>query len=292
MNVEVVELDTTIPFTAARARNAGVERLRQLAPDTTYVQFVDGDCEINPAWWSVASNRLDQRPDLAAVCGRRRERFPDASRYNKMCDLEWDTPIGDTTECGGDSMMRLAHFTAVNGFDATLIAGEEPELCLRLRQRGWRIERLDAEMTLHDAAMTRFSQWWRREKRSGYAFAEAAHRFGHTPERFRVRWVQRNWLYGLIIPLLALALAYWTYGWSLLLLLAYPLQWLKVHRYCRRSRKLTGPDARLYATLVVLAKFPQMAGQVKFLLGRWTRNPSRLIEYKSAERTTSSSTPA
>ena len=293
MNVDVVELDTTVPFTAARARNAGVDRLRKLAPDTAYVQFVDGDCEINPAWWATASNCLDQRPDVAAVCGRRRERFPDASLYNRMCDLEWDTPIGDATECGGDSMMRLAHFTAVNGFDPTLIAGEEPELCLRLRQHGWKIERLDAEMTLHDAAMTKFSQWWRREKRSGYAFAEAAHRFGHTPERFRVHWTRRNWFYGLILPLLALAPAWPTHGWSLLLLLAYPLQWLKVHRHCRRNRHMSPPDARLYATFVVLAKFPMAAGQVKYLVSRLTRKPSKLIEYKtpSASPACAASTP-
>jgi GT2 family glycosyltransferase len=282
MDVDVVELDTTIPFTAARARNAGVERLLRLAPDTPYVQFVDGDCEINPDWWNVALARMEERLELAAVCGRRRERFPDASKYNRMCDLEWDTPIGDATECGGDSLMRVSCFQAVGGFNPTLIAGEEPELCLRFRQHGWRIERLDAEMTLHDAAMTKFGQWWRREKRSGYAFAEAAHRFGHTPERFRVRWVWRNWLWGAIIPLLALAPAWPTRGWSLLLLLAYPLQWLKLNRYCRRQRKLSGVDARLYTTLCQLAKFPQAAGQLKYLVARLTKRPSKLIEYKGA----------
>lgn len=291
MNVDVVELDTSIPFTAARARNAGVDRLLQLAPDaapdttpeTAFVQFVDGDCEIVPTWWDVAAQRLTERPDLAAVCGRRRERFPDASRYNRLCDIEWNTPVGEATECGGDSMMRLAHFTAARGFDPTLIAGEEPELCLRLRQRGWKVERLDAEMTLHDAAMTKLSQWWRREKRTGYAFAEAAHRYGRTPERFRVHGVRRNWLYGLLIPLLALAPAWWTNGWSLLLLLAYPLQWFRVHRYCRHRRQFSGRDARLYATFVVLAKFPQMLGQMKYWLSKITRSPSKLIEYKGPD---------
>jgi hypothetical protein len=138
-------------------------------------------------------------------------------------------------------------------------------------------------MTLHDAAMTRFSQWWRREKRSGYAFAEGAHRFGHTPEKFRVRWTYRNWLYGLIIPLLVIAPAYWTRGWSLLLLIAYPLQWLRVHHHCRHSRHLTVKEARLYATFIVIAKFPQMAGQMKYLRSRITRNPSKLIEYKGSD---------
>jgi hypothetical protein len=131
--------------------------------------------------------------------------------------------------------------------------------------------------------MTKFGQWWRREKRSGYAFAEGAHRFGNTPERFRVRWVRRNWAYGVLIPVLAIVPAYWTHGWSLLLLLAYPVQWGKVYRYCRRSRGLGGSDARLYATLVVIAKFPQTAGQLKYLFSRLTRKPSKLIEYKSAD---------
>jgi GT2 family glycosyltransferase len=282
MNVDVVELDTAIPFTAARARNEGVRRLLEIAPATPYVQFVDGDCEINPTWWAVAVARMDERAELAAVCGRRRERFPGASPYNRMCDLEWDTPVGDTTECGGDALMRVEHFRAVGGFDPTLIAGEEPEFCLRLRSRGWKIERLDAEMTLHDAAMARFGQWWRREKRTGYAFAEAAHRFGNTPEQFRVRSVWRNWLWGAAVPLLAIGPAYWTHGWSLLLLLAYPVQWLKLNSYCRRERLLGPPDARLYTTLCLLAKFPQAAGQMKYVVARLTRRPSKLIEYKGA----------
>ncbi len=280
MGVDVVQLDTTIPFTAARARNAGVERLVQNDSQISFVQFVDGDCEINPAWWEIAATRLETRPELAAVCGRRRERFPDASRYNRMCDIEWNTPIGDANECGGDSMMRLDHFQSVKGFNDTLIAGEEPELCLRLRERGWKIERLDAEMTLHDAAMTRFSQWWRREKRTGYAFAEGAALFGGTPERFRVRNARRNWFWGLLLPLLAFSLAWPTRGWSLILLLAYPVQWLRLYRYCRSGKNLSASDSRLYTTLCLFAKFPQMLGQLKYFFARLTRQPSKLIEYK------------
>src|SRR5690606_31639077 len=50
MGVELVALDTSIPFTAARARNAGFMRLISLYPDVDYVQFVDGDCEISTNW--------------------------------------------------------------------------------------------------------------------------------------------------------------------------------------------------------------------------------------------------
>ncbi len=169
----VLPLDMARPFTAARARAEGVERLRATLPDAELVMFVDGDCELEPGWLATASSFLAAHPEVAAVCGRRRERFPDASLYNHVADWEWDTPVGEAAACGGDALMRLAAYEAVGGFDATIIAGEEPELCSRLRDAGWRIMRIDAPMTIHDAAMLRFGQWWRRAIRGGFGYAQA-----------------------------------------------------------------------------------------------------------------------
>src|SRR5215472_6326791 len=81
LGVETVELDLSIPFTAARARNAGLRRLLEVDPAVEFVQFVDGDCEIVPGWLERAAEELATRPDVAIVCGRRRERFPQASAY-------------------------------------------------------------------------------------------------------------------------------------------------------------------------------------------------------------------
>lgn len=286
LGVEVIELDTSIKFTAARARNAGFRRLLELAPTIPYVQFVDGDCEINADWWQKASDRLDQRPELAVVCGRRRERFPEASAYNRLVDLEWNTPVGDTAECGGDSMMRVEHFRAVGGFNEQLIAGEEPDLCFRLREKGWKIERLDAEMTLHDAAMTRFSQWWQREKRAGYAAAEGAAMHGRSPERYRVKMARSNWIWGLIIPLLAIVPAWPTRGISLAILLLYPLQYFRIRAHFARSDRRA--DAGLYAAATVFGKIPQMLGGMKYWTMRLTGRQAKLIEYKGAASATPS----
>lgn len=169
----VLRLDMALPFTAARARAEGVELLRARVPDVALVMFVDGDCELEPGWLATASAYLADHPGIAAVCGRRRERFPEASLYNHVADWEWDTPVGEAASCGGDALMRLSAYEAVGGFDATMIAGEEPELCSRLRAAGWRIMRLDAPMTIHDAAMLRFGQWWRRAIRGGFGYAQA-----------------------------------------------------------------------------------------------------------------------
>jgi GT2 family glycosyltransferase len=277
--VEVVSLDTRVPFTAARARNAGLDRLLEIAPHVRYVQFVDGDCEVVPGWLERAHAVLEARPELAVVCGRRRERHPEHSLWNRIVDVEWDTPVGEAAACGGDAMMRVAPFREVGGFDPTLIAGEEPELCVRLRRAGFRIERLDAEMTLHDAAITRASQWWRRTVRSGHAFAEGAARHGASPERHWVRETRRIWLWGAIVPALATGLAPVTLGASLALLGGYPVSALRAYRAVR-VRGRARSDSAAYALAITVGKFAEMQGVLQFHRRRRRGEVSTLIEYK------------
>ncbi len=280
LGVEVVELDLSTPFTAARARNEGFANLLQTDPKIEFVQFVDGDCEVVEGWLEQAYSVLAARPDLAVVCGRRRERFPEQSIYNKFCDIEWDTPVGETKACGGDSMMRVTAFQQAGGFNPTLIAGEEPELCVRLRQQGGKILRLDAEMTLHDAQMTRFSQWWKRSLRAGHAYAEGSWLHGRSPERHWVRETQSIWFWGLILPLLTLGSIWLTRGWSLLLLAAYPLMTYKIYRYIQQ-RGYSSKDSLLYSIACMLGKFPQAQGQIQFYFGRLRGKNRTLIEYKT-----------
>lgn len=276
LGVEVVELDMTIPFTAARARNEGFARVQQLLPTMRYVQFVDGDCEVVGTWLPQAQAFLDARPDVAVVCGRRRERFPQRSIYNFLCDREWDTPVGEAKACGGDALMRADAFAAASGYRADLIAGEEPELCVRLRASGWKVWRLGDEMTLHDAAMTRFKQWWQRSMRGGYAFAEGASLHGAAPEQHWLRESRRAWFWGLGIPLAAVV-ASLLLGWfGLLLLLIYPVQVMRLARRGDGSPR----ENWLLAFFLVLGKFPEMVGQVKFLLSRIVGGKTALIEYK------------
>ncbi|HEY9875948.1 MAG TPA: glycosyltransferase [Candidatus Obscuribacterales bacterium] len=279
LGVDVVELDLSTPFTAARARNTGFAHLLCADPQLDFVQFVDGDCEIVEGWIERAEKELDANPKVAVVCGRRRERFPEQTIYNQLCDIEWDTPIGETQACGGDSMMRVAAFQQVGGFNPTLIAGEEPELCVRLRQNGWKIFRLDAEMTLHDAQMTRLGQWWKRAIRAGHAYAEGSWLHGGEPERHWVKETRSIWLWGLFIPLLALGTAWLTHGLSLLLLLVYPLQFIRTFLNLRRQN-LSSKNAAFYALSCTVGKFAQVEGALRFLRTRLLGTKSTLIEYK------------
>jgi hypothetical protein len=274
--VDVVEVDMAIPFTAARARNAGFRRLRELVPGLDYVQFIDGDCELNRIWPRAAIAFLGANSAVCAVLGRRRERYPDRSIYNRMCDKEWDIPIGEVSACGGDVMMRVSAFEAAGGYRDELIAGEEPELCVRLRAAGWKIWRLDHEMTLHDAAMLHLGQWWRRQIRSGYAFAQGAHLHGQGPERHWVWESRRAMLWGLGFPLLLIGALVFFGRLGAFLLLIYPLQIL------RRTTQMCGSlGSRLqFSFFEQLSRFPEALGQLRFARDHLLKRHGRLIEYK------------
>lgn len=271
MGAQVVDLDMSRPFTAARARNEGLHRLLEQNPDVDLVQFVDGDCEIVTGWLDAAQHFLQEHPTHAVVCGRRRERHPERSVYNRMCDQEWDTPVGNALSCGGDAMMRVPALLAVGGYRDDLIAGEEPELCVRLRQAGWLIHRLDREMTLHDAAMTRFSQWWKRTVRAGHAFAQGAWLHGAPPERHWVRETRRAWFWGAGLPVV-IAIGLVLVGpWGALPALAYPLQWLRLYRRNGMART---------SGFLLIGKFAEMWGVGKFHLSRLRGVAGSIIEYK------------
>jgi|TARA_R100001143_G_scaffold44583_1_gene39904 glycosyltransferase involved in cell wall biosynthesis len=278
MSVRVVELDMTKPFTAARARNAGLAVLLESNPQLDYVQFVDGDCEVQRSWLGLAFEFLSSHPDFAAVCGRRRERYPTATIYNQLCDIEWDTPIGEAKACGGDALFRVSALTSVDGYQDSLIAGEEPEMCFRMRQLGWKVMRLDAEMTLHDAAMTRFSQWWKRNQRAGHAYAEGYALHGKSSEKFKQSECLSILFWSFLLPLAIIVLSL-IMPFMLVLFMVYPLQILRLTmRY--RPHLSDVKVAFAYAVSNVVGKWPQLTGMLQFFKNKKLGLKSQLIEYK------------
>jgi len=296
--VEVVELDPSEPFSAARARNEGFARCKRLEPGLQFLMFVDGDCEVVPGWLARARQELESRPELAVACGRRRELHPERSVYNRLADLEWDSPIGLAQSCGGDALFRAVDFEAVGGFDPTAKAGEEPELCQRLRQNGRQIARIDAEMTRHDLDMTRFSEWWRRQLRVGYHGMDVESRFGPIQAAGSPRQatlfgpgLRRARLWGIGWPLLvaAAALAAWrtaglgeallsvALGLGLLIAQAGRLAWRV------RDRVDRPVDAIVHGVLMVVEKWANLAGQVQYLRDRTRGRGAKLIEYKTTQ---------
>lgn len=289
LGIEVVELDMSTPFCAARARNAGYTSLVRGEPDIGYVQFLDGDCELVPGWLATAQDALERRPRLAIVAGRLKEREPDASIYNRLGELEWNfLGSGDVGSVGGIFMIRCQVFDSVGGFDPSVLAGEEPELCQRLTRLGWAISRLDADMAWHDLAMLRFGQWWKRQIRGGYGGLDVATRFdlprfrrNNLRARFWSAWPLLVVLAGVGTGHLAGAL----FGWiaALGLFSIWPAQMVRIAaRTWRQGQPLR--IALAYAFFTMLSFWPQMLGQAGYLLDRVGRRAPRLIEYKATAK--------
>ena len=274
--VDAVRLDMNTPFTAARARNAGFRRLQLAAPDVRYVQFVDGDCEVISGWLEAAATFLDQHAGVACVCGRLRERHPERSVYNLLCDMEWDRPVGEAQACGGIAMLRCDAFAALGGFREDLVAGEEPELCVRIRAQGAKVWRLAQHMAWHDAAMLHFNQWWKRSSRSGFGTAQAAFMQGAARELGVVRQMLRPWFWAGLVPLvITTACVAWGLPASALLLL-YPIQVLRI------ASGVNGPwSARIpRAFFMLFGKFPELLGQLQFWLSRKPGRTAPSFDYK------------
>lgn len=278
-----IALDLAIPFTAARARNAGFQYLLTHYPDLEYVFFVDGDCRVASDWMTVAGVHMETDSTLGVVCGRRKELHPERSIYNAFCDIEWDTPVGPASACGGDALYRVSALQKVGGFDPKFIAGEEPELCFRIRQEGYRIERLDADMTYHDAAMTKFSQWWKRSERSGHAYYLGWAKHGRAnQEHFYQRELKSilTWC-GIAVTLSLMSVL--LISWIPMAVLAgiLGLQTARIFRRLDPKYKVLSVSLRLlYSASLMVCKVPQGLGVIRAHRIKQKGQVARLVEYK------------
>lgn len=268
----VHELDTSVPFTAARARAAGYQ-VATAKGDVDVVQFIDGDCAVVEGWLAAGLAALEADPRLGIVTGWRAEIHPEASVYNALCHHEWRRPAGLIKTCGGDMMVRVAAYDEAGGWRADVIAAEDDEFCQRIRKAGWRLQRIPHEMTRHDAAMTRFGQWWQRAVRSGHGFAQV----GDIHPDFFVRERRRVWVYGLAVPLIALAGLIVT-PLLVLALAIYGFNYLRTFQGL--ACELPKRQAAHHALFITFSKIPNMIGMATYLRRKRQGAAMEIIEYK------------
>lgn len=269
-------LDDASPC-AAKARNAGWRLARG-----EFILFLDGDTELHPDFVARALATLAD-PRLCAAWGHRRESDPAQSLYTRVLDLDWVYPTGRTLYFGGDVLVRRAALAAVGGFDPALKAGEEPELCARLRAAGWEIEHIDAPMTRHDLAVRTLRAWWRRAYRSGIAYAEVAERMRQRGDILWQRESARDFRHGLLFvasPVLLVAALAWSP------LAAFALGALAVAFLARTAVRCAwkAPGRPLlqwqYAVHVHAQKIPALFGQLAWRRARRRNAEIGLVEYK------------
>lgn len=280
----VVQLDVSRPFTAARARNAGWRRLLEQKPAVEFVQMVDGDCTVDHAWLGIAMRDLEVDQRRAVVFGRRRERHPDRNAFHRVCDDEWDVPLGEVASCGGDALFRVKALQDVGGYNDALIAGEEPEMCLRLRQRGWRVWSNGHEMTLHDIAMSNLRQWWHRSRRTGFGTTALVDLHGANSDPAWLRLIRSalTWTAMFAVALLGVVIALLSDDTFVRLFALTPLLLVAAQaaRLVWRQRQRMGVKGAVQWTcLIMVAKVAQAWGWAQYRLRN--HGPAQLIEYKT-----------
>ena len=279
LNYEVVELDLTIPFTAARARNAGYQKLTELHTDIDYVQFLDGDCELQKGWVESAYDALSVEQDVGIVSGRRIEKNKRATIYNTLMDIEWDTPVGEIKAVPGDMCVKAAVFDEVSGFTENIISAEDDDFCIRVRKCGYKVLRLDADMTFHDANITQLQQWFKRSQRGGHGYANINHLHGGHPEYYFRRQLISVLFWGGLYPLALMVFSFITPTVALLLLGIYALFITKtiVRKWFEGQSLIVAVS---YGLLIYSGKIPELVGVLRYWKTYLTSGQYKLIEYK------------
>ncbi len=259
---------------AAAARNAGFR-----AAGHELVQFLDGDTILDACWLRKGVEAL-RDPGVACTFGRVEEIVPRATVYNFWAHHDWYVPPGPAELCGGIAMFRRQVLNRANGFDASLIAGEEPDLCYRIRrEQGLVILSVDEPMALHDIDMRSLRQYWRRCVRTGHAYAEVGGRHRDMRRWRAARW--RNLAYagsGPVAVALSVGLgsAIPVAVWVSALVAAVIRNALRL-----RGRLGTFRCALLYSVHHYLAKTPMAVGQCAYWLrSALGKSPRRIIEYR------------
>ena len=256
--VDVIELDPSKPLSAARGRNAGWRAIAKLEPRPAFVQFIDGDTELSDGWVRTAKERLSETELAAIACGRLLERDPSRSSFHRAVAIEWDAPAGVVQACGGIFLARLEDVELVGGFDESLHAGEEPELCLRMRAMGRQIHRLDVEMAIHDLGPFGVRSWWQRSKRGGRALAAGFVRHGFGPEAYKRRELGSVFLWAVALPFAVVVGLLVEPIFALAFCALWFVQLWRVRR--NRFRELPTREAWQQATLLMAGKFPEALG--------------------------------
>lgn len=277
LGARVLEVRPDRP-SAALGRNAGWREAR-----SNFVLFLDGDTVLDPDFPAAALEEMKD-PAVAVVWGHRREIHPERSLYNRVLDLDWIYPPGVSDFCGGDAVMRKASLEAAGGFDATLIAGEEPELCQRIRSLGQVILHIDRPMTGHDLAMTEWRQYWRRAVRAGHAYAEVSERLAGSEfplwsaeSRGNIR--RALILAGLLAAGVAAALIWQSFSPLVVALALYAVLILRT-AWKSRWKSRNGLTLLLYAVHSQFQHIPIFLGQMGYRRDKRRGEKRRLIEYK------------
>ena len=268
--VKVVKLNLEYP-TPGKQRNEGWK-----VGTAEYVQFIDSDTVLDKEWIKIAIEELENGT-AGAVCGDRKEFYPEKSIYNWLGDQEWNAKAGEIKYFGGDVMVKRELLEKTGGYDNDLIAGEDPELAYRAGKAGYKIIKLDKLMTRHDLAMYKFKQYWKRAYRTGHAYAEVNKKHKDMWDVDCERILKRGGIgvVGTITGIIFSMITPWFIFLSLLSIGVMFRPRIMLVNYFKNEMKITKKEAEIYAIHASMVIVPQFLGILRYVIGEKINIPLR-----------------
>ncbi len=144
--IKVISLDANQRLSASGGRHVG-----RMQTSGKYVLFLDGDMELIPGWLEPALDIIEADPSIASISGVRIDEPKNTKTGVIPADVAADASDAtrDRKHNGGAAMYRRSVLEETGGFIPYVISDEEPELCVRIRHKGYRIVQTNRPMVFH-----------------------------------------------------------------------------------------------------------------------------------------------
>jgi len=142
-NVRAVEEHAQFP-SPGLARNRGIQEAQY-----DIIHFIDGDMTIDSGYLRKAVSFLDT-DRIACVIGNVSERRSDRSFLARVLNYPWSIRRSGFVEApGAGGTFLKGVLQMINGYNPLILKGQETELGYRIRQKGYRIYKIEHTMGVH-----------------------------------------------------------------------------------------------------------------------------------------------
>jgi len=251
--------------TGGRQRNIGWRSSK-----SDLIQFLDGDVLMDPNWINHAFKKINDR--FIAVCGYRKERYPNKNWYNLINDIDWEKNIGETHHFGAEVLIKKSVLDDVGGYDDELISGQNGDISFRIKEKGYHILRIDKIMSYHNIKKNNFRKYFWRNFRHGYGHIQVAIRHYKKNGRRLLNNYIKIVIKGILNPVLILLFIFFKNFYFLIFIFLINLNTMATF-FLSKRKGFNNKQSLIYVAHQLFFIYPFTLGIFRFFIGKLFNYP-------------------